>query len=132
MSNKKRFKSFVDGKPYVLISDASDQMLRLATDIVNDKFKLINENVPNSSREDRAVLLSLQVICEQIIREDKLDKLAVENSELKIELEALKKQLDSHSVTNGLSEETLDILKNQHINNAQAKQQILASKEEEK
>lgn len=133
MSNKKRFKSLVDGKPYVLITTANDQLLRTATDIVNEKFQQIKAHVPQTSREDVAVLLSLQVIAEQVLRENELEKTKQEVNQLKEELEQVRAELEN--TQNGLThlpEKSLNVLKEQKASNARAKQQILASKEEGK
>ncbi|MBS7577645.1 MULTISPECIES: cell division protein ZapA [unclassified Enterococcus] len=132
MSNKKRFKSLVDGKPYVLITTANDQLLRTATDIVNEKFQQIKEHAPQTSREDVAVLLSLQVVAEQVLRENELEKIKQEVNQLQQALEEKQAELDHRNHPNHLPENSLNILKEQKASNARAKQQILSSKEEGK
>ncbi|MDR1567875.1 MAG: cell division protein ZapA [Streptococcaceae bacterium] len=144
MSHKKRFKSFVDGKPYVLISTAGDHLLRTATDIVNEKFEQIKTSAPQSSREDIAVLLSLQVVIEQILREDKLSKLKAAHDELEEnnarllnEVANLTKQLEriepmlQLKTTEVISDADYDVLRAQQRSNEYAKQQIIADKDED-
>lgn len=133
MSNKKRFKALVDGKPYILITTANDQLLRTATDIVNEKFQQIKEHAPQTSREDVAVLLSLQVVAEQILREDELEKAQKTIEQLNQQLEQLKSEVDKkQSDLTHLPEKSLNVLKEQKASNARAKQHILASREEGK
>lgn len=70
-SEKRRFKAHIDGKDYVLIGKGSVDHMQAVTDLLNEQLKQLQEAMPGSTEEQRAILIAFNAISKQFEVEEK-------------------------------------------------------------
>lgn len=63
---KRRFKATIDGKPYIFIGEGSYEHMQATADLLNNQLTKIKDQLPNTSRDDRAILTAFNAISNQL------------------------------------------------------------------
>jgi len=70
-NEKRRFKATIDGKPYIFIGSGSYEHMQATADLLNEQLTQIKEQLPNTSKDDRAILTAFNAISNQLsMKED--------------------------------------------------------------
>lgn len=88
MAHNLRFKATIAGKEYTIVGQKSPQHLNTVVDIVNNQLEQLMELAPELSTADRSILMSVNAISDQLIKEQHI-------LELEKEIQTLKTQIDS-------------------------------------
>ena len=67
---KRRFKTVIAGKDYTLVGKDSLAHMQAVSDIVNEQFKQIAKVQPDSTQEQRAVLVAFNAVSKQLKMEE--------------------------------------------------------------
>lgn len=95
MDEKRRFKVTVDGKPYTILATRSDAHMNAVVELINSQLGQLKSLDPTLSREDRSILMALNALSDQLLKESRI-------IELEKELEAVKLELSKQPKTNGV------------------------------
>lgn len=85
MNHNRRFKAKIAGKDYTIVGQRSPQHLNTVVDLVNNQLEQLNELAPELSTADRSILMSINAISDQLLKEQQI-------IELEQEIEALRKE----------------------------------------
>lgn len=85
MNHNRRFKAKIAGKDYTIVGQRSPQHLNTVVDLVNNQLEQLNELAPELSTADRSILMSINAISDQLLKEQQI-------IELEKEIESLRKQ----------------------------------------
>lgn len=66
MESVKRYKANINGKEFTVVGTESAVHMKLVTDTVNQRLKDLQELAPQLSDEDRAILLAINAVSDQI------------------------------------------------------------------
>lgn len=72
MQEKKRFKVMIGGKPYTIVGSRTDQHMNAVVELVNNQFNQLSDLAPDLSREERAVLMAVNAISDQLLKEEQI------------------------------------------------------------
>lgn len=70
--DKRRFKTTIAGKTYVLIGKGTDECLQAVSDLLNTQLAQLKKAMPNVSNEQLAVLMAFNAISKQFELQDQL------------------------------------------------------------
>ncbi|AQW22199.1 cell division protein FtsZ [Lentilactobacillus curieae] len=65
-NEKRRFKATIDGKPYIFIGDGSYEHMQATADLLNEELSQIEQQLPDTSKEDRALLVAFNALSNQL------------------------------------------------------------------
>lgn len=83
MDEKRRVKVTIAGRPYTIVGSRSDQHLNAVVELVNTQLNQLNDLAPELSIADRSILMAINAVSDQLVKENRI-------MELEAELEALK------------------------------------------
>lgn len=83
MSSKKKFKVTINQKPYTIVGDKSDAHMNAVVEIVNRQLNQLNDIAPELSVSDRSILMAVNAISDQLVKEQKIIELEEEIKSLK-------------------------------------------------
>lgn len=75
MTSKQRFKATIDGKQYIIVSDHSNEHILAVVDIINQQLNQLKELDPGLSKEDRSILMAINAVSDQLVKEDQIASL---------------------------------------------------------
>lgn len=90
MDEKRRFKATIAGKDYTIVGNRSATHLNTVVDLVNRQIEQLAELAPTLSVADRCVLMSVNAISDQLVKEQTI-------VDLEQKLELLESKLQAHS-----------------------------------
>lgn len=90
MDEKRRFKATIAGKDYTIVGNRSATHLNTVVDLVNRQLEQLAELAPTLSVADRCVLMSVNAISDQLVKEQSI-------VDLEKRLELLESQLPVNS-----------------------------------
>ena len=64
--NKRRFKTEIDGKTYVLVGEGTQEHMQAVSDLLNEQLDQLKEAAPQIGDKDRAILLAFNAISKQL------------------------------------------------------------------
>lgn len=70
-NEKRRFKTTIDGKDYVLVGKGSVDHMQAVSDLLNEQLKQLHEAMPTATDEQRAILIAFNAISKQFDVEEK-------------------------------------------------------------
>lgn len=88
MERNLRFKAKIAGKEYTIVGQKSALHLNSVVDIVNNQLQQLTELTPELSNEDRSILMSINAISDQLIKEQQILELEEEIEQLKTQIES--------------------------------------------
>ncbi|MFD1126361.1 cell division protein ZapA [Lentilactobacillus raoultii] len=74
-NEKRRFKTTIGGKKYILVGKGSDEHLQAVSDLLNEQLTQLRRAMPNASDEQRAILSAFNAISKQFELEERLTKI---------------------------------------------------------
>lgn len=63
---KRRFKTEIDGKTYILVGEGTQEHMQAVSDLLNEQLAELKEAAPQISDKDRAILLAFNAISKQL------------------------------------------------------------------
>lgn len=96
MDEKRRFRATIAGKTYTIIGNRSATHLNAVVELVNQQLEQLAQLSPDLSLEDRCVLMAVNAVSDQLLKEQELlcleqSMASQSNSELKVPFERPKK-----------------------------------------
>ncbi|MCY9807327.1 cell division protein ZapA [Lentilactobacillus senioris] len=64
--NKRRFKTEIDGKTYILVGAGTQEHMQAVSDLLNEQLAELKEAAPQITDKDRAILLAFNAISKQL------------------------------------------------------------------
>ena len=83
MTDKKRFNVSIAGRPYPIIGDRTKEHLDAVVELVNHQYQQLNDLSPSLSLADRSILMAVNAVSDQLIKENKIMALEKEIRQLK-------------------------------------------------
>lgn len=75
MNNKRRIKVTIDGRDYTIIGSQPAHHIEAVVEIVNNQLSQLAKLDPRLSSEDRALLMAVNAVSDQLLKEEKIMKL---------------------------------------------------------
>lgn len=75
MEEKRRFKAEIAGKSYTIVGKQSAQHMEAVTHLVNHQMDQLHQIDPSLSKEDLAILMAVNAVSDQIIKENRIMEL---------------------------------------------------------
>lgn len=75
LENKRRFRATIAGKDYTIVGNRSATHLNQVVELVNQQLGHLAELAPAMSVADRAILMSVNAISDQLVKEQKIAEL---------------------------------------------------------
>ncbi len=82
MTEKNRFKATIDERQYTIVGDKSPQHMTAVVEIVNQQLQQLKEVAPELSTQDRSILMAVNAISDQLVKEQKIMDLEEQLNEL--------------------------------------------------
>lgn len=95
MDEKRRFNVTIAGRPYTIVGSRSEQHMEAVVELVNTQLSQLSELAPNLSIMDHSILMAVNAISDQLIKEAKIMELEEEVEHLKNETKTSK---NNHSI----------------------------------
>ncbi|WP_283678633.1 cell division protein ZapA [Lentilactobacillus sp. Marseille-Q4993] len=73
-NEKRRFKTTIDGVDYTFIGNNTDEHMQAVADLLNEQMEQIKDQLPDSSKEDRAILAAFNAISNQLKLKEQASK----------------------------------------------------------
>lgn len=83
MDGKKRFKAKIAGKDYTIVGSLPATHLNTVVDLVNQQINQLTELAPDLSDADRCVLMAVNAISDQFVKEKRIIELEAELAQSK-------------------------------------------------
>lgn len=83
MDEKRRFKVMIAGRPYTIVGSRSDQHMNAVVELVNNQLSQLSELAPDLSIADHSILMAVNAVSDQLLKETKIMELEAELAELK-------------------------------------------------
>lgn len=100
MSEKKqRFKTTIQGKTYVIVGTKSQAHMQAASQIVEEQLNQLKELTTGLDGEQRAILMAVNAVSDQLDLQEKLQELQDENGRLERKTAELEQFRNDHSVS---------------------------------
>lgn len=93
MDDKRRFKATIAGKDYTIVGNRSATHLNTVVDLINQQLDQLAELAPDLSVGDRSVLMSINAISDQLVKERQIMELEAKVEQLEQELQTPAQQL---------------------------------------
>ena len=78
MENKRRFKAAIAGKDYTIVGNRSATHLTQVVELVNQQLQQLGELAPGMSVEDRSILMAINAVSDQLVKEQRIVELEEE------------------------------------------------------
>lgn len=75
MKDKQRYKAQVAGKTYTIVGNRSTQHLDAVVELINSQLEQLSDLAPSLSLEDRSILMAINAVSDQIVKEDRIMEL---------------------------------------------------------
>ena len=75
MKDKQRYKAQVAGKTYTIVGNRSTQHLDAVVELINGQLEQLSDLAPSLSVEDRSILMAINAVSDQIVKEDRIMEL---------------------------------------------------------
>ena len=75
MENKRRFRAVIEGTEYTIVGNRSATHLNQVVELVNSQLAQLAELAPNMSARDRAILMSVNALSDQLVKEQRIAEL---------------------------------------------------------
>lgn len=75
MEEKYRYKAIIEGKTYTIVGHKSTQHLDAVVQVLNQQLEQLSHLDPSLTKEERAILMAINAISDQIIKEEQLMEL---------------------------------------------------------
>lgn len=72
MEEKRRFKAEIAGKTYTLVGNRPASHLNTVVELVNQQLEQLGKLAPELSIEDRSVLMAVNAISDQLVKEKQI------------------------------------------------------------
>ncbi len=72
MNQKNRFKATIDERQYTIVGDKSTQHMTAVIEIVNQQLQQLKEAAPELSIQDRSILMAVNAISDQLVKEQQI------------------------------------------------------------
>ena len=82
MENKRRFRATIAGKEYTIVGNRSATHLNQVVELVNQQLDQLTELAPMMSQADRAVLMAVNAVSDQLVKEQRIAELEAELARL--------------------------------------------------
>lgn len=92
MEEKRRFKVTIAGRPYTIVGNRSDGHLNAVVELVNAQLQQLSELAPELSEADWSILMAVNAVSDQLLKEERI-------MALEAEIEALKAEKSQSKVT---------------------------------
>jgi cell division protein ZapA len=87
---KTRYKAVIANQSYTIIGHESADHMKKVTQLVNVQLQEIRQLAPQTTTEEAAILLAINAVSDQLLKQKELLRLKKENEELKkLEIKAL-------------------------------------------
>ncbi|MGO4936830.1 cell division protein ZapA [Fundicoccus sp. Sow4_H7] len=115
MEEKRRFKAEIAGKQYTIVGNRSADHLNTVVDIVNQQLDQLGEMDSNLNYADRSILMAINAISDQLVKEARIMELEQELKSLKSN-QVRQAPVKQHNVRPKQSEVSQQNTKNQRPN----------------
>lgn len=75
MENKRRFRAVIEGTEYTIVGNRSATHLNQVVELVNSQLAQLAELAPDMSARDRAILMSVNALSDQLVKEQRIAEL---------------------------------------------------------
>lgn len=82
MDGKKRFKARIADKDYTIVGTLSATHLNTVVDLVNQQIEQLTELAPDLTNADRSILMAVNAVSDQLVKEKRIIELEAELAEL--------------------------------------------------
>lgn len=82
MDGKKRFKARIADKDYTIVGSLSATHLNTVVDLVNQQIDQLTELAPDLTNADRSILMAVNAVSDQLVKEKRIIELEAELAEL--------------------------------------------------
>ncbi|WP_172189375.1 cell division protein ZapA [Lentilactobacillus kribbianus] len=65
-NNKRRFKTKIGKKNYVLVGEGTEEHMQAVSKLLNEQLEQLTKATPGASNDDRAILLAFNAISNQL------------------------------------------------------------------
>lgn len=93
MEEKQRFNVTIAGRPYTIVGNRAQEHMDAVIEIVNTQISQLLELAPHLSMMDHSILMAVNAVSDQLLKEAKIVELETEIAQLKESLQ--------HQATNG-------------------------------
>lgn len=90
MEEKQRYKANIAGKQYTIVGHRSTQHLNTVVDIVNGQLSQLAELAPELSIADCSILMAVNAVSDQLVKEQQIIDLEQQILQLETELDTAK------------------------------------------
>lgn len=103
MSEKIKYKTKIEGKDYTIVGERSKEHLDQVIEVMTTQFAQLRDLAPDLSLTDRSILMAINAISDQYLKERHIMELEETNRQLQKELEMMREKHQtltnsSHSV----------------------------------
>ncbi|HFI0463367.1 TPA: cell division protein ZapA [Streptococcus suis] len=98
MSQKKRFKVTIGGQPYTIVGDRSDAHMNAVVELVNNQLKQLEELAPQLTTADRSILMAVNAVSDQLLKEAQIAELQAQIEDLQDQLSQVPRSANSGQV----------------------------------
>ncbi|MCR8968651.1 cell division protein ZapA [Facklamia sp. 7083-14-GEN3] len=75
MEEKNRYKALIEGRVYTIVGHRSREHMDAVVQLLTQQLQQLKELDPNLTQEDRAILMAINAISDQITKEEKISVL---------------------------------------------------------
>lgn len=92
---KRRYKAVIAGRTYTIVGKKSTEHLETVSQITNDTIRQLMSAQPNLDIEQRAILVAVNTISENIVKQMEIESLKETNADLEKRVEQLRKRIQT-------------------------------------
>lgn len=83
MSEKRRFNVTIAGRPYTIVGERSNEHMEAVVELVNTQLSQLSELAPHLSIMDHSILMAVNAVSDQLVKEARIMELEAELEQLK-------------------------------------------------
>ncbi|HJF16485.1 MAG TPA: cell division protein ZapA [Globicatella sulfidifaciens] len=83
MSEKRRFNVTIAGRPYTIVGERSNEHMEAVVELVNTQLSQLSELAPQLSIMDHSILMAVNAVSDQLVKEARIMELEAELEQLK-------------------------------------------------
>ena len=86
MENKRRFRATIAGKEYTIVGNRSATHLNQVVELMNQQLAQLAELAPTMNVSDRAILMAVNALSDQLVKEQRIAELEQQVAQLERQL----------------------------------------------
>lgn len=121
MKDKQRYKAQVAGKTYTIVGNRSTQHLDAVVELINGQLEQLSDLAPSLSVEDRSILMAINAVSDQIVKEDRIMELESRLEMAESEINRIRQYQSKTQADNQKNETGNQVVPRQSFNTADSR-----------